>query len=162
MLSYVDDGLVKATQANSDWFYAQLFECFDSKAVQWLTCETPLDHFGMNICQDGEGIYISMQDYIHTMLVKLEMKNCSGNQLKAPMCKAIDGMARHSTAQHSTAWYGTARKYTCTQHVHNTTRTHARMHACPHTYPHAHANMHTPASTHTENCATGLACRQAQ
>ena len=81
----------KASQASSDWFYEQLFARSDCKPVQWLSRATPLDHLGMTIFQDGEGTYISMEDYIRAMLVKLQMEDCaSGRRIRMPMRKAID------------------------------------------------------------------------
>ena len=45
----------------------------------------------MTIFQDGEGTYISMEDYIRAMLVKLQMTHCaSGRRIRTPMRKAID------------------------------------------------------------------------
>ena len=61
LLSYVNDLLAKASQASSDWFYEQLFTCFDCKPIQWLSCETLLDHLRMTIFQDHEGTHISME-----------------------------------------------------------------------------------------------------
>ena len=91
LLSYVDDLLLKASQASSDWFYEKLFARFECKPAQWLSCKTPLDHLGMTIFQDGEGTYISMEDYIRAMLVKLQMTDCaSGRRIRTPMRKAID------------------------------------------------------------------------
>ena len=80
LLSYVDDLLVKASQASSDWFYEKLFARFECKPAQWLSCKTPLDHLGMTIFQDGEGTYISMEDYIRAMLVKLQMTDCASGR----------------------------------------------------------------------------------
>ena len=37
LLSYVDDLLLKASQASSDWFYEKLFARFECKPAQWLS-----------------------------------------------------------------------------------------------------------------------------
>ena len=45
----------------------------------------------MTIFQDDEGTYMSMEDRIHAMLVKLQREDCaSGRRIRTPMCKAID------------------------------------------------------------------------
>ena len=84
LLSYVDDLLVKASQASSDLFYKQLFARFDCKPMQWLSCAAPLDRVGMTMLQDGT--YISMERYIRVMLVELQMEDCAS---RAEMCREI-------------------------------------------------------------------------
>ena len=87
----MDDLLAKASQVSSDWFYEKLFARFDCKPVQWLSRAALLDHLRMTIFQDGEGTYISMEDYICAMLVKLQMEDCaSGRRIRTPMRKVID------------------------------------------------------------------------
>ena len=92
LLSYVDDLLLRSSLANSEWFYERLKERFDCKDVQWLEKGKPLDHLGMTIFKDDTGVYISMQDYIRTMLVKLGMKGCASPGIKTPIKKAIDDL----------------------------------------------------------------------
>ena len=75
--TYIDDLLTKVLCADAEWFYKQLFECFDCKEVQWLTADKPLDHLSMTIFMNEAGVYISMQDYICTMLMKLGMEGCT-------------------------------------------------------------------------------------
>ena len=89
LLSYVDDLLTKASRADAEWFYKQLFERSDCKEVQWLTADKPLDHLGMTIFMDETGVFISMQDYIRTMLVKLGMEGCADSRVRTPMRKPI-------------------------------------------------------------------------
>ena len=60
--------------------------------MQWLQQGKPLDHPGMAIFKDESGVYISMQDYIRTMLVKLGMEGCASTSIKTPIKKAIDDL----------------------------------------------------------------------
>ena len=81
VLSYVDDLLTRSSRANAEWFYKELSVRFTCKKPQWLSPDRPLDHLGMAIFQDSDGIYISMEDYIRTMLIKLEMENAVGSNV---------------------------------------------------------------------------------
>jgi len=53
----------------------------------------------MAIFQDSEGIYISMEDYIRTMLVKLSMQDAVNSRVRTPIHKPIEDMQDISAAQ---------------------------------------------------------------
>ena len=86
----VNNLLAKATQASSDWFYAQLFERFDCKPVQWLSSEALLHHLGMALFQDRGGTCLKYGGFAPTMLVKLQMEDCcSQRRIRTPMRRPI-------------------------------------------------------------------------
>ena len=62
MLLYVDDLLTRSSRANAEWFYKELSARFKCKKPQWLGMDRPLEHLGMAIFQDSEGVYISMEN----------------------------------------------------------------------------------------------------
>ena len=53
----------------------------------------------MAIFQDSEGVYISMENYIKTMLVKLGMESAVGLNVRTPIHKPIEDMREISKAQ---------------------------------------------------------------
>ena len=55
----------------------------------------------MVIFQDSDGIYISMEDYIRTMLIKLEMESAVGSNVRTPIHKPIEDTRDISAAQAS-------------------------------------------------------------
>ena len=55
----------------------------------------------MVIFQDSNGIYILMEDYIQTMLIKLEMGSAAGSNVRTPIHKPIENMQDISVAQAS-------------------------------------------------------------
>ena len=89
LLSYVDDPITKVLCADAEWFYEKLFKHFDCKEVQWPTKDKPLNHLRMTILMTDLGVYISMQDYICTILVKLNMEGCANVCMQMPMHKPI-------------------------------------------------------------------------
>ena len=89
VLSYVGDLLTRSSRANAEWFYKELSAQFTCKKPQWLSPDRPLNHLGMAFFQDSEGIYISMENYIKTMLVKLGMESAAGLNVRTPIHKPI-------------------------------------------------------------------------
>ena len=53
----------------------------------------------MTIFQDSEGMYISMENYIKTMLVKLGMEGATGLSVRTPIHKPIEDMRDISDVQ---------------------------------------------------------------
>ena len=70
--------------------YCKRFECKD---LQWLEPGNPLDHIGMVIFQTEKGIYLSMESYIKTMLVELNMEDAVGLRVRTPICKPIEDLS---------------------------------------------------------------------
>ena len=95
----MDDLLLQVSQvvANSEWFYERLQAHFDCKDVQWLQKGKLLDHLGMTIFKDDTRIYISMQDYIQMMLVKLSMEGCDHPGIRTLIRKVIDDLTPVNT-----------------------------------------------------------------
>ena len=102
MLSYVDDLLARASRSEAEWFYQELSKRFECKDPQWLEPGKPLDHIGMVIFQTQKGVYLSLESYIKTVLVKLNMEDAIGLKVHTPIRKLIE--AYHPSApsrQHS-------------------------------------------------------------
>ena len=55
----------------------------------------------MAIFQDSDSVYISMENYICMMLVKLNMESAVDSQVRMPIHKLIEDMQDISTAQAS-------------------------------------------------------------
>ena len=72
---------------------------FECKDPQWLEPGKPLDHIGMVIFQTEKGIYISMESYIKTMLVKLNMEDALGLKVRTPIRKPIEDLSPISPEQ---------------------------------------------------------------
>ena len=90
--SYVDDILCRSSRSNAEWFYKELAARSECKEPQWLSIRRQLDHLGMAVFQDEDGVYISMENYIKTMLVKLEMENAAGLNVRTQIHKPIKDM----------------------------------------------------------------------
>ena len=51
-----------------------------------------LDHLGMAIFEDSEGVYLSMQSYIEVMATRLELDTAKGRKYSVPMSNDITDM----------------------------------------------------------------------
>ena len=65
-------------------------ERFNCKEPTFLGVGSPIDHLGMYVEQTDDGIYLSMHNYIDTMLVKLDMEGTDPGQVRMPISKAIE------------------------------------------------------------------------
>ena len=101
LLSYMDSLLYGSSRANAGWFYKELSARFKRKAPQWHSIGRPLDHLGMAIFRDAGSVYISMENCIKTMLIKLGMEDAAVPNVRTPIHKSIEDMSEISTAQAS-------------------------------------------------------------
>ena len=85
LVIYVDDILVTGKKADLVWFFALLSTRFECKPVQWLEKGKSLDHLGIQVHQDDDYVWLSMENYISNMLKILNLTGC------APMATPISG-----------------------------------------------------------------------
>ena len=85
LVIYVDDILVTGKKADLLWFFALLQSRFECKPVQWLEKGKSLDHLGIQVHQDDDYVWLSMENYINNMLKILNLTGC------APMATPITG-----------------------------------------------------------------------
>lgn len=90
--TYVDDLLLKGPRAAVDAVLAMVQARFKCKAPSFLEKGSPLDHLGMLFEETDEGTFLSMQHYIETMLVRLDMKNIEPGRVRVPMSKPIEDL----------------------------------------------------------------------
>ena len=84
---------VATRKHQAEWFYTELNNRFECKDPQWLEPSKPLDHISMVIILTEKGIYPSMESYIKTMLVKLNMQDPLGLNVCTPICKPIEDLS---------------------------------------------------------------------
>ena len=107
--SYSDDLFALGRNKEAIWFWKLLEERFDIKDPQFLDLDNPLDHLGMLIFEDYDGIYITMEDYIVGMAQKLGLDLSQPkfeNKRKPPMDGPITDMTPLN--QHEAAWFMSA------------------------------------------------------
>ena len=85
LVIYVDDILVTGKKADLLWFFELLSSRFECKPVRWLEKGKSLDHLGIQVHQDDDYVWLSMENYINNMLKILNLTGC------APMATPITG-----------------------------------------------------------------------
>ena len=65
---------------------------FKIKAPVYLNKDSIIDHLGMNIFEDQDGVYLTMQSYIEVMTEKLGIDVTKGKSCKLPMSDDITDM----------------------------------------------------------------------
>ena len=88
VLLYVDDCMADGNESDINWFFTELDSRFKCKEADWLSVDTPLDYLGMEITMDAERIYLSMRQYIKTLLRALEFDTLKHSP--TPICAPID------------------------------------------------------------------------
>ena len=68
VLTYTDDVIALGPDKHVREFMAKLHQRFDCKPEEYLSATNPLDFIGMDLCKDGECLYISMHRYIQRMV----------------------------------------------------------------------------------------------
>ena len=71
---------------------------FQCKEVQWLGADEPLDHLGMVFFENEKGTYLSMQNYIEAMLIKLGMQDERDHDMRQPITGPITDRTPLGTA----------------------------------------------------------------
>ena len=75
-----------------EWFFAKLGARFDIKQPTYLSKDNMLDHLGMVLLEDEDGAYLSMQNYIEVMAIKLGVGTEGRKPRRVPMSKLIEDM----------------------------------------------------------------------
>ena len=89
LATYVDDMAVRGARAQAEEAFQAIQARFKCKSVHWLTRESALDHLGMTFFQTDKGTYLSMENYIEAMVVRLGLKVDFGRHQKLPMSAPI-------------------------------------------------------------------------
>ena len=55
-----------------DWFFSQLRARFDIQPPTYLSKGSMLDHLGMMLLEDEDGVHLSMQNYTEVMALRLK------------------------------------------------------------------------------------------
>ena len=107
--SYSDDLFALGKNRDAVWFWDLLEKRFDIKDPQWLDFDLCLDHLGMVIFEDYDGVYISMEDYIIGMAQKLGLdlhQPKYEHKRKPPMSGPITDLT--PLARHEAEWFMSA------------------------------------------------------
>ena len=94
ILSYCDDLLVRGARSEVEWFFKVLGKRFNIKPPVYLSKNEMLDHLGMVIIEDDDGLYLSMQSYIEVICHKLgiDIDKYQKKPKKVPMSKPITNL----------------------------------------------------------------------
>ena len=88
--TYVDDCLAIGPVDNVTAFMKRLANRFKCKEPVELSEGSPIDHLGMNFIKTAEGMYLSMESYIDTMMHNLELDPTTFRKVRTPISKPID------------------------------------------------------------------------
>ena len=96
MLSYCDDLMCRGRRSDIEWFFAELSARFDIRPPTYLSKDTMLDHLGIVLLEDEDGVYLSMQNYIEVMAIKLGVDTEGRKARHVPMSKLIEDIWRRA------------------------------------------------------------------
>ena len=71
--TYVDDCLGEGPTAETEKFMTVLAVRFKCKLPVWFGIRSPIDHLGMTFFEMEQGVYLTMENYVDTMMVKLNL-----------------------------------------------------------------------------------------
>ena len=92
VLLYVDDIMARGPGHHVRWLNKIIDDNWATKPAEWLEMGKPLDYVGMDIAVDENNLYISMANYINTMLTNLNLDQLTEQDV--PIEKAIDTESR--------------------------------------------------------------------
>ena len=99
LCSYVDDLLIKSDRATVEHVLKLIGERFQCKDPTFLGVGSPLDHLGMYFEETEDGTYLSMHEYIDSMVIRLDMEGESPGKVQLPISKPIDDSEPASAAE---------------------------------------------------------------
>ena len=88
--TYVDDCLAVGPAKNVQAFMKDMAIRFKCKDPVELTEGSPIDHLGMNFIKTSDGIYLSMESYIETMLHNLDLDPTTFRRVRTPISMPIE------------------------------------------------------------------------
>ena len=88
--TYVDDCLAIGPIENVTAFMKRLAHRFKCKEPVELSEGSPIDHLGMNFIKTADGMYLSMESYIDTMMHNLELDPTTFRKVRTPISRPID------------------------------------------------------------------------
>ena len=89
--SFVDDLIGRGPDAHVREFMKALAVRFKCKPPNYLTPDTPLDHLGMTFFRTEKGTYLSMENYINTMIHNLGLDPTKFRKVRTPIsCPVMD------------------------------------------------------------------------
>ena len=88
--TYVDDCLAVGPAKNVQAFMKDMAIRFRCKDPVELTEGSPIDHLGMNFIKTSDGIYLSMESYIETMLHNLDLDPTTFRRVRTPISMPIE------------------------------------------------------------------------
>ena len=85
----MDDCLGRGPTAELDKFMTALAKRFKCKPPVRLGIGSPIDHLGMTFFQTWKGVYVTMENYVDAMTVKLDLDPSQFRKVRSPISAEI-------------------------------------------------------------------------
>ena len=88
--TYVNDCLGEGPTAETEKFMTALAVHFKCKLPVQFSIRSPIDHPGMTFFKTEQGVYLTMENYVDVMMVKLNLELSNFRQVWSPISAAGD------------------------------------------------------------------------
>ena len=87
--TYVDDCLGEGPTAETEKFMTALAVRFKCKPPVRFGIGSPIDHLGMTFFETEQGVYLTMENYVDAMMVKLDLEPSNFRRVRSPISAEI-------------------------------------------------------------------------
>ena len=95
----MDDCLGKGPTREVSKFMEALAVRFNCKSQIYFSEGTPIDHLGMTFFKTEQGVYLTMENYIDAMMVKLNSDPDTFRRVRTPISAAINDTTTVSVSE---------------------------------------------------------------